>query len=502
MEKSDDRISKLPDDILHSILSMMPMKFIIRTSILSRRWRNLWKPIWAYATALDLGAEFASGQTPEEFVATVNRYLQLHKGKEVRIFRLPHIPCNPLDAEKWVEFAVAKRVKKLDIDFCKPFKGSKLCKLPNSLFTCDSITHLKLSRCDFSPLLNFKGCPYLKTLHLSDVTVTDALFESMISNCPLMEELILKHCHDLTHIKVSPPDLPLKSLIVEFCWDVDEIEIFAPNLRSFCFSGDFIPMYFKNISSLVDVLLKGICMEDHYIGKDCITVLHHLEHVKILTLFSGSLEYVGLVEEYTPEDLPLRFHNLLELQLVLEWFGWSYLPSIYSFFENCLCPNLMMLFIYFPPIDDPSQSDYQSEELLAEDTPDIVFDNLKVTKMNGFTGLKDEMLLVKFFLENAIGLEHLVLAAPQKAVCDVAKDSALECKSDFASTRILHRNQLKLSESADTSLDRLCERLFILVKASSSDARILICDYSEVNDVLFPRHKYSDFHGLLIPRFT
>ncbi|XP_058073175.1 F-box protein At4g09920-like isoform X2 [Magnolia sinica] len=446
MEKSDDRISKLPDDILHSILSMMPMKFIIRTSILSRRWRNLWKPIWAYATALDLGAEFASGQTPEEFVATVNRYLQLHKGKEVRIFRLPHIPCNPLDAEKWVEFAVAKRVKKLDIDFCKPFKGSKLCKLPNSLFTCDSITHLKLSRCDFSPLLNFKGCPYLKTLHLSDVTVTDALFESMISNCPLMEELILKHCHDLTHIKVSPPDLPLKSLIVEFCWDVDEIEIFAPNLRSFCFSGDFIPMYFKNISSLVDVLLKGICMEDHYIGKDCITVLHHLEHVKILTLFSGSLE--------------------------------------------------------FPPIDDPSQSDYQSEELLAEDTPDIVFDNLKVTKMNGFTGLKDEMLLVKFFLENAIGLEHLVLAAPQKAVCDVAKDSALECKSDFASTRILHRNQLKLSESADTSLDRLCERLFILVKASSSDARILICDYSEVNDVLFPRHKYSDFHGLLIPRFT
>ncbi|XP_058073177.1 F-box/FBD/LRR-repeat protein At1g13570-like isoform X2 [Magnolia sinica] len=320
MEKSNDRISELPDDMLHSILFKMPMKFIIRTSILSRRWRNLWKPIWAYATALDLGAEFATGQTPEEFVATVNRYLQLHKGKEIQIFRLPYIPCNPSDAEKWVEFAIAKGVKELHIDFCKPFKESKLCKLPNSLLSCDFLTELKLSRCDFSPLLDFKGCPYLKTLHLSHVTVTDALFERMLSNCPLLEQLSLRFCLELTHIKVSAPDLPLKTLIVVECLDAVEIEIFAPNLQSFRFYGDFIPMYFENISSLVDVLIDGICREDHDLGKDCIGVLHHLEHVKTMTLFSGSLEYVGLVEEYTPEDLPLAFHNLQELQLLMECF--------------------------------------------------------------------------------------------------------------------------------------------------------------------------------------
>ncbi|XP_058071255.1 uncharacterized protein LOC131220325 [Magnolia sinica] len=320
----------------------------------------------------------------------------------------------------------------------------------------------------------------------------------MISNCPLMEELILMDCHDLTHIKVSAPDLPLKSLIVELCWDANEIEIFALNLRSLRFSGDFIPMYFENISSLVDVLLRGICSHDHDLGKDCITVLHHLEHVKILTLFSGSLEYVGLVEEYTPEDLPITFHNLLELQLLMECYHRrSFLACIYSFFKNCPCPCLMKLFIEFLPIDDPSQSDYQFEELLAEDTPDIVFDNLKVIKMNDFTGLKDEMQLVKFFLENAIGLEYLVLVAPHKAVCDIAKDSALECKSDFASTRFLHKNPLMLSESADTPLDLLCERLFILVKASSSETQILICDYSDYNGLLVPTH-----NGLLIPIHT
>jgi len=38
----DDRISELSDDILSYILTMLSMKDLLKTSILSRRWCNLW----------------------------------------------------------------------------------------------------------------------------------------------------------------------------------------------------------------------------------------------------------------------------------------------------------------------------------------------------------------------------------------------------------------------------------------------------------------------------
>nr|GFA92774.1 F-box domain, cyclin-like protein [Tanacetum cinerariifolium] len=43
MAKGDeDRISNLPDDIIHRILSFLDIKHAIQTSQLSRRWKHVW----------------------------------------------------------------------------------------------------------------------------------------------------------------------------------------------------------------------------------------------------------------------------------------------------------------------------------------------------------------------------------------------------------------------------------------------------------------------------
>ncbi|XP_058071253.1 F-box protein At5g03100-like [Magnolia sinica] len=468
MEKTNDRISQLPDDVLHYILSKMPMKFIIRTSILSRRWRNLWKPIWAYSTYLNFSV------TPEEFVAAVNRYLLLHEAKEIHTLGLLLLSRDPLDAEKWVEFAVAKRVKELHVIFCQTTVDEtfdrRIWKLHNSIFNCDSLTYLHLCVCKFIPPLNFRGCTYLKTLDLSFVRITDALFENMLLNFQLLKEFSLWECVDLTHLKISAPNLPLTRLTVVDCWNVNDIEIFAPNLQSFHFYGDLFLINFKNISSLLDVLINGICRMD-WLNGDWMTVLHHLERVKILTLCNVSLKNLSLAEEDTPEDLPITFLNLQELQLLMDWFGGSYLARTYSFFKNCLCPCLEKLFIeLLYAIEDPSQRNFWCDRQPADDTADIVFCHLKVIKINGFRGLKDEIQLVKFFLEKAIVLESLVLVAPQKAVSDMMKDSASESKSIKAQFVILH------------------DLLLNFAKASSSDAQILMYEYSDYDGALAPTH--------------
>lgn len=39
---SDDRLSALPDGVLHTILSFLPARQLVQTSLLSRRWKDLW----------------------------------------------------------------------------------------------------------------------------------------------------------------------------------------------------------------------------------------------------------------------------------------------------------------------------------------------------------------------------------------------------------------------------------------------------------------------------
>ncbi|KAL5727358.1 hypothetical protein ACHQM5_000566 [Ranunculus cassubicifolius] len=88
MKKSRDRISELPDDVVASILCLLPKKYAMRTSILSKRWTNLWKSTCLHATNFNFGKEFAQAQTQEQFAASVNKCLHLHIITDAALERL------------------------------------------------------------------------------------------------------------------------------------------------------------------------------------------------------------------------------------------------------------------------------------------------------------------------------------------------------------------------------------------------------------------------------
>ncbi|KAL0885271.1 hypothetical protein Bca101_009253 [Brassica carinata] len=105
-------ISDLPDQMLIEILSWLPTRQVVATMLLSRRWEFLWK--------------------------------QLHEGHVFRSFKLSVSPCcGTRKVGTWIDFAVSRRVRDLEIDFTAARKPM-ITTLPKSLYTCGTLTCLKL----------------------------------------------------------------------------------------------------------------------------------------------------------------------------------------------------------------------------------------------------------------------------------------------------------------------------------------------------------------------
>ncbi|CAN1778780.1 Putative F-box protein At5g38390 [Linum perenne] len=76
--RNKDRLSHLPDSILHHILSFLETKYAVQTSVLSRRWRCAWK----YVTALHLRSE--SFREYSSFQTFVDKVLSLRSPLSIR----------------------------------------------------------------------------------------------------------------------------------------------------------------------------------------------------------------------------------------------------------------------------------------------------------------------------------------------------------------------------------------------------------------------------------
>ncbi|MQL84455.1 hypothetical protein Taro_016967 [Colocasia esculenta] len=414
-----DRISELPDAILGHILSLMPAKAATQTTILSRRWRDLWQYIWRFSTTLDFTAEFAARQTPDEFVRNVNRYLELHRGKKIQRF-LVSFDRDPRffpDVEKWVEFAVARDVEELRLEFSSEAQKTYVnfekwvsgFTVPHQVFDCMPLRVLGLVNCRLSPPPDISGLCSLRSLSFTRVDVTDDLLQIILSECGLLERLFLRDCVHFKSIKLTSPRIKLKQLVVVDCWALSDQEISASSLQSFHFYGDGWQYgSFSGVTNLADVF---ICSKDGAIWNvvpNYIFLLSHVPHVEILTVCTTTLWAVAdLSAIYCTEDLPIPLHHLRELQLLMDRMSMDHLSAICCFFEFFATPLLERLFIRLPHHSS-------SAEATIEQPQDVHFNQLRVIKMYNFKGTRSEMEMVTLLLEKAPVLESLVLVAPPK----------------------------------------------------------------------------------------
>uniref|UniRef100_A0A1D1XKE1 F-box protein At3g62230 n=1 Tax=Anthurium amnicola TaxID=1678845 RepID=A0A1D1XKE1_9ARAE len=485
-----DRTDKLPDPILGHILSFLPAKLATRTSILSSRWRDLWKHAWASATTLDFTGDFARRQTPDQLVASVDRHLHLHTGNKISTLRVSLHPAGPYQEhlDRWIEFAAARWVEELDLDFCPP--GEEInydyvmadgerhpFKIPNALYSSGSLTHLTLGFCNLCPPVDFGSFRLLKSLSFRCVNVDDAMLRGALADCPLLETLSLRECVRLSSIEIASPTTRLKRLVLVDCWEIKKVWVLAPSVESFRFFGEIycLDFSFDGASSLADAFICSIGRESSEPEHDYLKLLSELAHVRILTVCPATLSRVTIWEEFMEEDyLPVPLESLQELQLLMHTMNAEYLSYIYGFLRLCPSPFLEKLFIRLPKVlEDPTLSSAKHE--VIEGPQSVSFEHLKTVKMTNFKGSHSELELVKFLLARATNLEYMVLVAPPIPMLDDDRSKLVEyLKSE---SRIV----------ANLDLKALYTQLVSLPKASSH-VQIVLSKYQEADSSLNPTH--------------
>ncbi|XP_020163413.1 F-box protein At5g03100-like [Aegilops tauschii subsp. strangulata] len=132
----EDRLSGLPDDVLHSIVGRVPLKQAVRTSALSMSWACLWLHALAASAVLDFtDCDFVHGQSPRQIVATVNRCLEVHGVAPIDVFRVVLSPFDAfgLDVVRWAATALGRGAREVGVDLTQHADGRGALELPGDI---------------------------------------------------------------------------------------------------------------------------------------------------------------------------------------------------------------------------------------------------------------------------------------------------------------------------------------------------------------------------------
>lgn len=89
----------------------------------------------------------------------------------------------------------------------------KTFKLPRCLFGCETVTHFRLSRSDFTVPSDFSGFASLAELRLFKVNITDGMPERVFATRPSVETLCLRECWDLSVVQICGATFRLESFV-------------------------------------------------------------------------------------------------------------------------------------------------------------------------------------------------------------------------------------------------------------------------------------------------
>ncbi|KAK1412160.1 hypothetical protein QVD17_33173 [Tagetes erecta] len=380
-----DRLTTLPDEVLSHILSLMPTRFAVKTSVLSKRWRYSWTLVPNLVfddtrRAYDL----------DSLTKFVDHALKFHKSSQVKLFRLNFsvIWVRRSSVLSWIDEAIKLNVQELDVRVI-------MLEFPLSMLTCKTLTKLRLRCRNYEHSVWTFPCsvnlPCLKTL---DIAVSSNPFSNafkLIHGCPVLENLSLEVAwrnNKEDYIFNVPTLKRLKLSLLKCVSVINNIVLNLPNLEYISLNGRMCSHYvMEDVSSLVEA-----CVSFHQLTFDYLWVelLKGLSGVKSL-----SFQIVNSLFDFEiPFTLSLPvFPNLKHLKLENFWHS----EVTLKFLESS--PELKHLCIVQASdyLVKPEYSDWIEPKLV----PVCLLTNLTTIKFPEFKGKICDIGFLAYLLRNA-----------------------------------------------------------------------------------------------------
>ncbi|PRQ43936.1 putative F-box domain, leucine-rich repeat domain, L domain-containing protein [Rosa chinensis] len=365
-----DKLSNLPTGVTHQILSYLPIKQAVRTSILSSDWRYKWAQLPC------LVFDDRTHRSGYPIAKVVDHVLLLHSGR-IDTFKLStfNYPA-ARDIDKWISHLSRSNVK---VFVLKVWELLPRYNVFSCFFSFKDLTHLELCNCLLKPPTTFKGFRMLKSLHLQEVIVSGHVLGKLIACCPQLERIILCDLKGITDVTID-----------------------APSIRFLRVRGSFEDVLLANTLNLVDVSIDWKQVSTISSSK-LLRYFFELPRIERLTLKDGFLEYA--VGSLTKNLLPTPCLCLKFLSIRICLNNLDEISTAIHLMRSA--PALQELDILVRKGEETN--DGKATYCLI-DKQNWEFTQLQRMKVTGFSGVKAEVDFIEFLLLTSPGLQELEIS--------------------------------------------------------------------------------------------
>ncbi|CAM0953739.1 unnamed protein product [Alopecurus aequalis] len=432
-----DLISRLPDEILGTIISILPAKDAARTQALSCRWLPLWR---SHMAPLNLVADNTLSNYQSR-VKVISKILSDHPG-----------PARRFSAHV---FFLSDVLDEIDGWFCseslagvEEFEITNLLRMNRYTLPAHALTGfaptlrvLRLDSCILLDMVTPPSFPHLKELIMYNISISEDSLQSMISGCAVLETVAL-HRMRFGRLCISSPTLrtisfyalPSKGAIVSQELIIED----APCLER------LLPILPNEIPTTIRVIRAPKLHTLGFLSKD------------ISTLHLGTTVF----EKMTAVRLTTKIYTMKILALHCSG---DNVDAVVDFLNCFIC--LEKLYVILQPGED-SNNFLKYDPLAPIECLELSLQ--KVVLKNYDSDTRSFIDFAKFFILNAQVLRKMEIEVPYKTSDEwmryrrtqlqvenrASRDAQIELRSDIYVRTIdsMHTHDLSIADPFENSL--------------------------------------------------